>query len=430
MKIGNLRWLGATLLLAASLGDAATAREVLLGVNTHVINYPAAQSGLLDLAHQLGVDAVRADTGWKFVETTKGVYRIPPAWDQFVDRARRRGIEPLLILDYGNRFYDDGHLPRSQEAIAGFVRFATFVVRHFAGRVRYYEVWNEWNTGTGGYYPGGSAEDYARLFDATYAAIKRVDPGAQVLAAAGYGNWYADIAKFGVAARADGVAIHPYVTQEPGDRAAGGSNGAERSVQKVIDAESIMRRSSGGKEIPIYVTEIGWSTSTGRNGYPEADAGAIAERSLLMFAALPYVRGIWWYDLIDDGPNPAHVEERYGLLRRNYSFKPAADAFRSLASLVTHGDLTWDPQSNLAAGRVVIDRRSAGSRSVIAWQVPTASTDERVPTPAYALSCGPQLKITPFGPGAPAADLALRPVPQVFAYQTNRCSHRPLLERR
>ena len=429
MKLGNLRWLGAMLLLAASLGNAATAREILLGVNTHVINYPAAQSGLLDLAHKLGVDAIRADTGWKFVETTKGIYRIPPAWDQFVDRARRRGIEPLLILDYGNQFYDGGHLPRSQEAIAGFVRFATFVVRHFAGRVRYYEVWNEWNTGTGGYYPGGSAADYARLFDATYAAIKHIDPSVLVLAAAGYGNWYADIARSGVAARADGVAIHPYATQEPGDRAVGGSNGAERSVQKVIDAESIMRRSSGGKEIPLYVTEIGWSTSTGRNGYPEADAAAMTERSLLMFAALPYVRGIWWYDLIDDGPNPANVEERYGLLRRNYSFKPAADALQSLASLVTHGDLTWDPQSNLADGRVVIDRRSAMSRSVIAWQVPTTSTDERVPTPAYAVSCGPQLKITPFVPDRSAVDLVLRPVPQEFAYQADRCSHSPLLER-
>ena len=106
------------------------------------------------------MNSVRADTGWNAVEIRRGVYRIPSAWDEFVDKARKRGIDPLLVPEYGNKFYDDGKLPRSPDAIDGFVRFAAFVVKHFGSRVRYYEVWNEWNTGTGGYYPGGSAEAY------------------------------------------------------------------------------------------------------------------------------------------------------------------------------------------------------------------------------------------------------------------------------
>lgn len=419
------RW-AAPLLLSGLVCGNASAHDVLLGVTTHVINYPSAQPGLLDLARKIGVDSVRADTGWKFVETTKGVLKIPPAWDQFVDRARQRGIEPLLILDYGNPFYDDGRLPRSPEAIAGFVRFATVVVQHFAGRVRYYEVWNEWNTGTGGYYPGGSAGDYARLFDATYAAIKHVFPDAVVLAAAGYGQWYEDIARLGVAARADGVAIHPYVSKEPGERGSVRSNGPERSVQQVIESEALMRRASGGHEIPLYITEIGWSTSTDAKGYPEADVGEMAGRTLLMFASLPYVRGVWWYDLIDDGPNPDHVEERYGLFRRDYSPKPAASVVESLASLVTHDDLTWDPESDLASGVVVIDRGTGAPRSKIAWQIPADPADTGNVEPLYGVSCTARFAITPIPPSASRAELSLRASPRIFNYKMNRCSRKPL----
>lgn len=429
MHRGILRCCTVNLLLWGLLGGSARAHTVLLGVATHVINYPSAQPALLDLARKIGVDSVRADTGWKFVEATPGVLKIPPAWDQFVDRARRRGIEPLLILDYGNPFYDHGHLPRSPGAIAGFVRFATFVVRHFAGRVRYYEVWNEWNTGTGGYYPGGSAEDYARLFDATYTAIKQVSSDSVVLAAAGYGNWYEDIARLGVAGRADGVAIHPYVSKEPGDRGLGGANGPERSVQKVIESEAIMRRATGGREIPLYITEIGWPTSTDAKGYSEADVGEMAGRALLMFASLPYVRGVWWYDLIDDGNNPDHADERYGLFRRNNSPKPAAEVVQALASQIIDGDLAWDPESDLANGVVVIDRGTGTPAAKIAWQIPANLADTGNVAQAYGVSCAPRLPISPIATQATDLALVLRPLPQIFTFQMNHCSRGPLFGR-
>jgi polysaccharide biosynthesis protein PslG len=417
---------GALLLSAAGMG--ASAHGILLGVNGHFINYPAVQPHLLDLAQRMGADSVRVDTAWKFVETSKGVFKIPPAWDQFVAGARMRGIEPLAILCYGNRFYDNGKLPRSREAIAGFARYAAFVARHFAGRVRYYEVWNEWNTGTGGFYPGGSARDYARLFDATYLAIKRVDPSAVVLAAAGYHDWYARIAELGVAARADGVAIHPYVQKELDYRMSIGSNGPERSVQRVIEAESIMRRFSG-RQIPLYITEMGWSTAAGARGYPEGDVAAMAERCLLMFSALPYVRGVWWYDLIDDGPDAANVEERFGLFRQNYAWKPAANVVQSIAPLLRHNDLTWNPASRLDAGLVVLAQGSSARPSLLAWHVHPATEDEDKAEWSFAVSCGPSQRV------GRTADLAgaknsITPMPSVFTDADGRCAREPLLRNR
>jgi polysaccharide biosynthesis protein PslG len=414
------RFLSGMAFLAALSVINASAHEMLLGVNTHFINYPADQLALLNLVRGVGADSVRADTGWRFVERTKGIYKIPRAWDQFVESARRRGIEPLLILDYGNKLYDDGKLPRSADAIAGFVHFATFVVKHFAGRVRYYEIWNEWNTGTGGYYPGGSAEDYARLFDATYAAIKRIAPNAVILAAAGYHDWYAQIARLGVAARADGVAIHPYVAKELDYSTALGSNGAERSAQRVIEAEAIMRRLSGGKVIPLYVTEIGWPTSIGKGGYPERDVAAMAERSLLMFAALPYVRGVWWYDLIDDGEDVANAEDRYGLFRRTHALKPAARIIRSVATFLKHNQLSWNPAPHPGSGLVVLRRGSSTQPSVIAWRVGPSPQDEDNAGWSYVVSCDPALKVSRKANNLTDTRRFILVVPEIFTCRDGR----------
>lgn len=424
-----LRYLGG-LALAAAVVVTASAHGIIFGVGTHFINYPRAQRGLLDLAGKVGADSVRADTGWKFVETTKGVYKIPPAWDQFVDRARRRGMKPLLILDYGNKFYDDGKLPRSPSAIEGFVRFAVFVVRHFSGRVRYYEVWNEWNSGTGGYYPGGSAEDYAHLFDATYAAIKRIDPNTVVLAAAGYGHWYEQIAKLGIAARADGVAIHPYVPKEPDYQSSVGSNGPERSAQRVINAEQVMRQLSNGKEIPIYITEIGWSTSTGKQGYPARDVSAMAERSLLMYAALPYVRGVWWYDLIDDGPDASNAEARFGLFNQRYALKPEGQVVQSLAPLLKNNSLKWSPDSNLNAGLVVLDRGNMPRPSVIVWDGQRLRQGYGGAQTHYAVSCNPSLRVEKVAQKLPAGSQPIDAVPASVTYLDGRCARAPVPERK
>ncbi|MDE2149711.1 MAG: hypothetical protein KGJ55_07755, partial [Gammaproteobacteria bacterium] len=108
MRASALRWLRGVTLIAAVANVPAFAHGIMLGVGVHFINVPSVQPTLLDLARKIGFDAIRDDAEWKFVETTKGVYRIPPAWDQFVDSARQRGIEPLLILDYGNPLYDRG----------------------------------------------------------------------------------------------------------------------------------------------------------------------------------------------------------------------------------------------------------------------------------------------------------------------------------
>lgn len=419
------RWFTGVAFSLATVLVPATAHGILFGVGTHFINYPHAQPLLLDLAQKVGFNSVRANPDWSEVESEKGVYKIPTAWDQFVDRARQRGMEPLLLLAYGNKLYDHGKLPRSEGAIKAFARYAAFVALHFRGKVTYYEIWNEWNTGTGGYYPGGSAQAYARLFDAAYRAIKRVAPNSVVLVSSGYKDWYEKIAKLGVAARADGVAIHPYVAKEFGYNPLVGSNGAERSVQHVMNVENNMRRLSGGKEIPLYITEIGWPTNTGKDGYPQSDVGALAARSLLMFAALPYVKGVWWYDLIDDGADPQNPEDRFGLFTRHYDWKPAAKMLRHLAAFLKHNNLSWNPASDLQKGIVIINRNSTTNPSVLAWHVPPPSGNSQAERSRYVMTCAKRRRDFQARPASAASGALTSTTPSTFTYRDGRCVVKP-----
>ena len=79
---------------------------------------------------------------------------MPSGFDNLVDQALQAHLQPLLILDYGNRFYDSGDKPASPQALSAFARYAAFVVLHFKGKVHMYEMWNEWNTTTGNTHAG------------------------------------------------------------------------------------------------------------------------------------------------------------------------------------------------------------------------------------------------------------------------------------
>lgn len=406
----------------------ACAHNILLGVNPHLMSNRGAQEAELPLIRDIGFNAVRDDALWSVVEERKGNYKIPPAWDAYVSDARRFGIEPLIILDYGNKFYDDSEKPRSPAAIAGFVRYASFVVKHFRGQVNYFEIWNEWDTHAGGA-PSGDAADYARLFDAVFPALKKIDPTAVFLASASAGGndrWYKQMARIGIASRADGVAVHPYVypvrrrsgVRSPGDE-------AERSAQEVVNIEKTMRQFNGGREVPIYITEIGWTTSHDASGVKDQTAASLAQRALLLFSSLPYVHGVWWYDFVDDGSNAANSQDRFGVVHQNLSYKLTATAIRQIARLIKNNNLTIGRASNLSKGLVVLNRNVPGEASIIAWHVGDAGSPNGTQRAwKYVIACDPALTTERTASGNSTQSLKITATPTEFSYHRSGCMHK------
>ena len=120
-----------------------------IGACTHFSQGKGILDRNLERIKQAGIASIRDEVGWGAVEREKGKLAMPEQFDSYVRRAAAQGVNVLLILDYGNRFYDDGDRPRSPEAIEGFCRYAEFVVRHFGKAVRLYEIWNEWDISIG-----------------------------------------------------------------------------------------------------------------------------------------------------------------------------------------------------------------------------------------------------------------------------------------
>ena len=143
-----------------------------------------------DLVAGMGVHYVRLQSGWQKTEKVKGVYDF--AWlDDIVDHFIAQGQEPWIDLCYGNALYTPeaavhfgavGCAPifREEEQRA-WIAYTEAIVRHFSGRVRWYEIWNE-PDGKWCWKHGADAAEYADFAIATAGAIHRADPEAKAIA--------------------------------------------------------------------------------------------------------------------------------------------------------------------------------------------------------------------------------------------------------
>jgi hypothetical protein len=354
---------------------ASHAQALQVGVGVHMGNYPLA-------ATQAAVDALnldfRGDVPWKDVEVTPGSLQYPTAnsplhnLDLLASDAASRKRNPLLILAYGNRFYDDGGQVSSPNGITAFARYAAFTVAHFQGRVNEFEIWNEWNHGLGAapnQKERGDASRYVELLQATYGRIKAANPGAIVIGGAVAGTdtkWIEQLAQAQGLQYLDGLSVHPYVhcnarrgpkppeevrisnllwhpamagniqrVSFDGSMSSPVGGTPEQAIAWLDEVRGLLDKYSPSRRIPIYVTEIGWPTSQGQCGMTEQTVAAYLQRFMLLAASRPWIAGVWWYDLFDDGADPTNRENRFGLQRQDLKTpKPAWQALSAIRDIM------------------------------------------------------------------------------------------------
>jgi hypothetical protein len=209
----------------------------------------------------IGVKWVRIQSGWERTETEKGKYDF--GWiDSIVDRLISEGMIPWMNLVYGNRLYDEraaevfggvGCPPIfTEEAHSAWLAYITALTAHFAGRVRYYEIWNE-PDGKHCWKHGVNPQEYGKFTLETARAIKAGDPGAKAVGGAlCYGNiLFADAAaEAGFFDEIDAVSYHCYTAS---DKAMRDNCSAFTAIAKlyrpdieVIQGESGTQSRSGG----------------------------------------------------------------------------------------------------------------------------------------------------------------------------------------
>jgi polysaccharide biosynthesis protein PslG len=314
---------------------------ITLGVGVHLWGRNKVEiDKQLDAASKANLKIIRWDAPWKAVEQEKGKLEVPANWDYIVDSAKAKGIESLIILDYGNKFYDNGDKPLSDGAVSAYVKYSAFLVDHFKGRVKYFQVWNEWNGRVGNTTPG-KAKDYAKLLKAVYPVLKAIDNNIYVIGGSFSSSSYDSILGLRVAEKhmptqfqfflgedvadyMDAISIHPYVVYRDGDMHT--FSGFIKLINSVV---SRIRATPGYEIKPIMITELGWSTAIEHpKGVSEQEQANLLANAIRELDNLG-VDSLIIYELVDGNGDLNDPEGNFGLFRRDWSEKPAINYIKS-----------------------------------------------------------------------------------------------------
>ena len=283
----------------------------------------------------VGAKWVRLTANWADAEPSKGQYN---SWwlaqyDRAVQLARNAGAR-IVIVSYQSPSWASGSSnketpPRDP---ADYARFMNFLAKRYAGKVEAYEVWNEenidrfWSTGAS---PGA----YVSLLKPAYSAIKSGDPNAKVV----FGGVSMSDYRFIEGAYAAGakgyfdvMSVHPYSCYGPEVVRRGADNRITYdSFAGYREVHASM--AANGDSKPIWFTEFGWSTTSESCGVSEATQADYLTKALRYVEQDPYVQVALWYNFRNNYWNHDQdtLEGRYGLMRTDFSQKPAYGALKS-----------------------------------------------------------------------------------------------------
>lgn len=314
------------------------------GINTAFHPGTADLDARLRAMQQAGIKWGRQDFDWKRIEKTKGSFEWEP-YDQLVENCHRHGVLIFGNLTYNPTFYD----MHTTEGVDAYCAFARAAVKRYAGKVVYWQIWNEPNLG----YLGGKPEEYAKLLAASGKAIHEANPKARVLGlnmAFCDALWTEKVLKVVPYDCFDIACFHPY--RNP--------NAPEDEFdwwvldqyvkrfhkeltpdfpmvhQSFLDQtdELIKTMSKFGKPKPLWVTEMCFNTHIHPYGVSELRSADLTVRFHLLAIASGKIEKVFWWTLKDGGQQQFDAAEMVGLARADLTPKYAYHAYSFMTRML------------------------------------------------------------------------------------------------
>lgn len=326
------------IILLFILCTTSPAEEFLLGAGFHFGSHGGNIEANLDIARQLGLNAGRDERNWNYVEWEKGKYTYGNFVENAYTRAKAEGFRMIFILAYGNRHYDNGNYPVKPETLEAFCRFAEHSVRQLGDRAEFFQVWNEWEGSTSmpkQFKDTGSSEAYVKFLKQVSPRIRAAAPQAKIVGnAISSGDGCLDYyLKNGVLDHVDYLAMHTYNFAD-----GPGKDTVDEFAARMEKVRSMIRAANGGKDFPLFITEMGIPSSvTPRVGRTEHQQAAQMAQILLVCRMFDYIKGFWWYDFQDDNIRSEATESNYGLIRPDTTLKESAYVMKDLSDLIRRG---------------------------------------------------------------------------------------------
>jgi hypothetical protein len=328
-----------TLLAPASHAQAAKGMEIAVQEDSVFVaqlpnpklHEPPRVNGLR-LASQLNTTWIRANVTWSYVVGNSAKRRKEPksirynwsGYDALVDDAAAKGIQVQLTLTGPTPAFATGdHKIGPVRPQAGpYRRFARAAAEHFRDRVTRYVLWNEPNYDRWIAPRKSGPRIYRALYASGYAAIKAVDPSAQVLMgetapwklkritaplqflrAVTCANSKYRPARRCPTLKTDGYAHHPYdYRHAPTFKFPGADNVTLGTLGRLTSALSKLQRAKllttpTGRTPFVYLTEYGYFSS-GKYRIPVRRQGTYLVKAFTIAQRNPRVKQLLQYLLV------------------------------------------------------------------------------------------------------------------------------------
>jgi beta-xylosidase len=379
----------------------------------------------VDAAADLGANTIRSAIQWAGLEPAeKGRYAgwYLDALDAVVARARKRHVKVMLTPVFTPCWASSGAaglmswlcsvtsiVPsltiRPPATPNDYADFMVFLAKRYGDALAALEVWNEpnlpsfWNSAT-------PATDYAALLKATYTAVKRVAPDLPIVAGALAGADVAFLEKLydaGIAGSYDVLSVHPYNDGRAPEETIPEQFAHATFLQGLRNVRAALR--AHGDTHPVWLTEIGWNTSSQRgqlwlDGVTPAQQAAYLTRALRMLedpsSGIDFPTGAFIYRLRDVGSSLLDPQHNYGLQSLDGTPKPA-----------------------LAAVREVFTRLAAGTTPPAAAAPADTPTDTTTTAPTGTAPAAPVAPVAPAPTvprGGPAPVVRVGPATPIIAW--------------
>lgn len=280
---------------------------------------------LLNEVNKYEFNSIRVDYPWSDVEKEKGKYKkIGGNLDEVLSNSFSEGLRSIIILDYGNKIYNISE-PEGIQQINEFDGYAKWVVNNFSQYNPIFEIWNEWGQKNKKIYNEmeNSANKYFEVVKKTSQTIKSNNK-ANVVIAGSFNptneeqlKWFEKLIDKGILRYIDGVSVHPYAYSYKSIMS------VNDNFKAIDDLESYIKKKNNGKIVPIYITEIGLPSYDGVK-FTQKDIANYRKKYYQEAKGRSYIKGVWWYELIDAGYNKKNTQDNYGMLTKDLKEKEVA----------------------------------------------------------------------------------------------------------
>ena len=300
-------------------------------------HYPSRSSvdRSVELMKKCGVGIVRMDFLWQDIEPVRAKHSFSK-YDYLVDALTRSNIAILGVLGYHADWASPGkiwNVPHTDFTF--FYDYCSAVARRYKDRVKFWEIWNEPDSRVY-WQPQDGLVEYARLLRGAYSLLKQIDPACSVLNG-GLSEGLASVRALyerGAGDCFDIMNIHAF--ESPVHRDA-----IDRVVAFVKATGQVMDLNNDAAK-RIWVTETGCPGV--KAGSSAADSWLGENPSELQQAswvtqvysevlALDRVDKVFWAFFRDTDNHWKDGTDYLGLVRNDFSLKPAYRAYREIAAI-------------------------------------------------------------------------------------------------